>query len=296
VFLYAARRGLAPLIACYDCGHIFRCPDSGAPYSLLRTYKDGEEQRWFYSSTSGKRVRAADVCPQCGSWRLREHGVGIQQAYDDMRERFPKAELFLFDHTTANTHKKAQKIADAFFASKRAILLGTTMALPYLSRTIDTTGIISYEAMRAIPTWRADETVLSLLLYLREHTQRDVVVQTRSEPDELLEHARRGLIDQFYDGEIALRQALSYPPYSVFILLTFVGTKAHVEKIESELTRALSAWTPTFYSAPLSQPEKTVRYGLIRLSAREYPQKELLDALRLLPPYIRIEVNPDRIV
>ena len=37
VFLYAARKGLAPLVLCYDCGYIFRCPDSGAPYSLLQT-------------------------------------------------------------------------------------------------------------------------------------------------------------------------------------------------------------------------------------------------------------------
>jgi primosomal protein N' len=296
VFLYAARRGIAPLITCYDCGYIFRCPDSGAPYSLLRTYKDGEEQRWFYSSTSGKRVRAADVCPQCGSWRLREYGVGIQQAYDDMRARFPKAELFLFDHTTASTHAKAQKIADAFYASKRAILLGTSMALPYLGRGVDTTGVISYEAMRAIPTWRADETVLSLLLFLREHTQRDVVIQTRSEPDELLEYARRGLIDQFYDGEIALREALGYPPYSVFILLSYLGSKAHVEKVEEQLKGQLAAWSPSFYSAPHSLPEKTLRYALIRRSAQEYPDKTLLDTLRMLPPYIKIEVNPDRIV
>ena len=83
VFLFAARRGLAPVVACIDCSYIFRCPDSGTPYSLMRTYNAAApEERWFVSSTSGRRVRASDVCPQCGSWRLRERGIGLQQVAD----------------------------------------------------------------------------------------------------------------------------------------------------------------------------------------------------------------------
>lgn len=42
VFFYAARRGLAPVVACIDCGYIFRCPDSNTPYSLVRTQKNDE--------------------------------------------------------------------------------------------------------------------------------------------------------------------------------------------------------------------------------------------------------------
>jgi primosomal protein N' (replication factor Y) (superfamily II helicase) len=296
VFLYAARRGLAPAVTCYDCGFIFRCPDSGAPYSLLRTFRGDDEERWFVSGTSGKRVRAADVCERCGSWRLREQGIGIQNVYDQISKLFPKTEIFLFDHTTATTYTKAKKIIDQFYATKRSILVGTSMVLPYLSRPVDTSAVMSYEATRAVPTWRADETIFSLLVTLREITHKDVVIQMRTEPDELIELSRRGLIDQFYEGEIAVRKALGYPPYSAFVLLSWSGTKPEVQKIEESIEPLLRKFEPQFYSAPQSNANKTLRYCLIRVKAESWPNSELMAVLRSLPPYIKIEVNPDRIV
>lgn len=295
-FLHAARRGLAPAVTCYDCGYIFRCPDSGAPYSLLRTFKGDEEERWFLSGTSGKRIRAADVCIHCGSWRLREQGIGIQQVYDEMQKLFPKVNIFLFDHTTATTHTKAKKIIDAFYEAKKGILIGTNMALPYISKPVTVSAIMSYEATRAVPTWRADETIFSLLVALREFTQKDVVIQMRTEPDELLQLATRGSIDQFYDGEIAIRQALLYPPYSVFILLSWLGTKEQTQSIETVVQKALSEYEVQYYSAPQSNSTKTLRYGLLRLEKHKWPNLELIEILREFPPYIKIEINPDRIV
>lgn len=296
LFLYGARRGLAPVVVCYDCGYIFRCPDSGAPYSLFRTHKDGKEERWFISGTSGKRIKAADVCTDCGSWRLREQGIGIQQVYDEIHKRFPDHSVFLFDHSTATTHKKAQRIIDSFYESKTGILIGTSMALPYLQTPIDVSAVMSYEATRSLPTWRAEETIFSLLVRLREITIKDVVVQLRTQPDELLNLASKGLVAQFYESEIEVRKALGYPPYCVFILLSWSGTKEQTQTVETSLTRMLGTTTAQYYSAPLSNSVHTLRYGLIRISALKWPDKELIETLRALPPYIKIEINPDRIV
>jgi primosomal protein N' len=296
VFLYSSRRGLAPIVICNDCGHIFRCPDSGAPYSLLRTHKDQEEFRWFYCGTSGKRVRASDTCPDCGSWRLREQGIGIQQVYDYVKKEFPGLVLFLMDHTTANTHRKAKQIAQKFYDTKKAVLVGTNLALPYLTEQIECTAVISYEAMRAVPTWRADETVFSQLMMLRELTSKDLVVQTRSGTDELLTLAEKGLVDQFYDGEIDVRKALSYPPYSTFILLTWKGTKEQTLTIEETVKKQLIGNEVACYNSPLSTDQKTIRYGLLRIPSEQYPSPSLISSLRNLPPYIKIEINPAKII
>ena len=296
VFLYAARRGMAPLVTCYDCGHIFRCPDSGAPYSLLKTFKNNQEERWFFSSTSGKRVRAPDVCNMCGSWRLREQGIGIQKVTDVIRKEFSQSDIFLLDHTTARTHSKTKNILKQFYDAKKAILIGTSMALPYITKPVECSAVISYEAMRAVPTWRADETVFSQLITLREITSKEVLVQTRNDPDELLTLASRGLVDQFYDGEITLRKALSYPPYSVFVLLSWLGNKTQAQEIETYITAHIPDIEIQFYNAPQSTEEKTVRFGLLRIEEKTYPNKEIVEKLRSLPPYIKIEINPSRIV
>ena len=194
VFMYGARRGIAPVVTCIDCGYIFRCPDSQTPYSLLKTIaKDGTEERWFVSGTSGKKIRAADTCPSCGSWRLRPRGIGIQQVFDEAVANFAPAKVFLLDHITGSTSKKAKKIIDDFYATRGAILVGTQMALPYLSlQGVDLSAIISLDATRSNPTWRADENVFRLLLQLRELSHKEVLVQTRTTPDSVLQNAIHG--------------------------------------------------------------------------------------------------------
>ena len=152
-FLLAARRGLAPVVACADCGHIFRCPDSGRPYSLMKTQKrvlvspesgatELIEERWFVSGTSGKRVRAPDSCPMCSSWRLRERGIGIQHIQEELRRLHPDTPVIVFDHTTATTFKKAQRLITNFYDTKGAILLATPMVLPYLDAPVEHAAVV----------------------------------------------------------------------------------------------------------------------------------------------------------
>lgn len=295
-FVYSARRGLAPVVACGDCGYIFRCPDSGAPYSLLRTVKNGEEQRWFLSSVSGRRVRAADTCPECGSWRLRERGIGIQQIEDFLKENLPPEKIFVLDHSSAPTPKKARGIVADFYATKGAILLGTSLAVTYLEKPVAVSAVTSMDALRATPTWRIDEDALSLLLRLREMTDDKMFIQSRLDSDNLLEFARSGQISDFFDEELRLRQELHYPPFYKLIHLTLAGTVDAVRLLESQITETLTPFGFAFYSAPSSVPSKTIRYGLCRIPASSWPKTDLLEVLKNLPPSVKVEIDPPRIV
>ena len=298
VFLYAARRGLAPVVACIDCGYIFRCPDSNTPYSLIRTTDaKGDEVRWFVSSTSGQKIKAADVCPDCGSWRLRERGIGIQQVYDELVTQLPNDSITLLDGQTAPTQKKASTIAKQFWSEKSGVLIGTQIAMPYLFNGVDFSAIVSLDATRAIPTWRADESLFRLLLKLRESTEKEVLVQTRTEPDLLLTHASRGALERFYDDEIGLRQMLLYPPYARFILLTWTGTSESAKETQKRLQMLLGTADIQYYFNPNSTMKRTHGHALLRFEDANAPkQAELMTKLRALPPHIKTEVNPDRIV
>lgn len=299
VFLFSARRGLAPVVYCIDCGHIFLCPDSGTPYSLMRTFDQaGAEQRWFVSSTSGRRVRAADTCPDCGSWRLRERGIGIQHIEDECRKIFPTVPLTIFDHTTATTHKKAVKLTEKVAGEKGHILLGTSLAVPYLPSNIHLSAIVSLDATRAIPTWRADEMLFKLLMSLRETTIQEVIVQTRTGTDELLVNASRGAIDRFYDEEIALRKMANYPPFNQFVFISWQGQAEAVKNAEGLIKMLLEKHhlkDGQIYSNPKSTPDKILRHCLIKLPTLA-GQENLINDLRSLPPYFTIAINPDRIV
>lgn len=297
VFFYAARRGLAPVVSCIDCGHIFRCPDSNTPFSLVRTVKHGKEERWFVSGTSGRRIRAADACSVCGSWRLRERGIGIQHIYDEWKNNMPTSDITLLDSTTAPTPKQAIKIATEFFKKRSSILIGTQVALPFLSAGVEVSAVISLDAARTVPTWRADESLFRLLVRLRECTAKEVIIQTRTETDNLLIHATRGAVERFYDDEIALRKMLHYPPYSTFVLLTWVGTSTSVHEVEIPIKNALAKFAVQYYNNPNSTNVKTERHGLIRVPVENSElYSSLLEKLRTLPPFVKIEIDPERIV
>ncbi len=298
VFLYAARRGLAPLVNCIDCGFIFRCPDSGAPYSLIRIKKNGLEERWFVSATSGRKIKAADTCQQCGSWRLRERGLGAQYVYDEWTEMNSNTPTFLLDNLTANTIKKAKEIASDFLHTPGSVLIGTQLSLPFIYEIPDLSIITSLDAARSIPSWRADEFIFKLILKLREHTKQETIVQTRSTPDNLLLWAKRGEIEKFYNEEIPLRKMLNYPPFSTFILLSWRGNSNAVKKQESELSLIFNEENIQYYNDSASFDDKIIRHALIKIlpNITDNKKTELMTKLRRLPPEIKIEINPDKIV
>lgn len=296
VFLYAARRGLAPIIACFDCGEIMRCPQSGAPYSLIQTNRAGVVKRWFVASTSGIRVPAFDTCPNCHSWRLKERGIGIQHIEKVCPDIFPDTPLITFDTTKITSAKTLRDIKHQMNTAKGALILGTQAILPHLPDSIEVSCVTSLEAARSIPTWRADEVLLRLLFQLRDSSAKEVLVQTRSEPDDILALAGRGSIEQFYTEQFSLRKTIHYPPFTTFIHLTWNGNAKAVEEQEHNLIQRLQPYTLHIYSPPQQPASTQVRYGLLRIAHQEWPDDHLLEKLRFLPPNVRIMVNPDRIV
>jgi primosomal protein N' len=259
--------------------------------------KNGQEERWFVSSTSGRREKAADVCLNCGSWRLRERGIGIQQVADEWQQIMPECDITVLDNLTATTQKQAQKIANEFFAKRSGVLIGTQIALPYLNQGVDVSAVISLDATRAIPTWRADEYLFRLLMRLRECTAKEVVVQTRTEPDNLLLLATQGAVERFYDDEIALRSMMKYPPYSTFVLLSWMGSISSIIDLGKPVEALLEKFEIQYYNNPNSSKEKTLRHGLIRVPQSNRDELlEIITLLRRVPPYVKVEINPERIV
>jgi primosomal protein N' len=297
MFLFAARRGLAPLVACADCGFIFRDPESGAPLSLYTVRKGDMEERYLYSAASGYRERMPDTCGMCNGWRLRERGIGIQFVERELLQKFPDMPLTVLDHTTATTDMKVRNVVRTFYTKEGQVLLGTALAIPYLTTPLDATGVVSMDSLLSVPSWRQQEEVFGTLMTLREKTLGPVMVQTRHRADErVLALAARGEIGAFYDEEIEARRAWSYPPYADFILLSYKGPKDAVMNTEAELRTLFLPQGIVFYGTPEAEGVSSMRRGLMRFPRGSWPQKEVVEHIRRLSPAIKVEFNPERIV
>ena len=175
-------------------------------------------------------------------------------------------------------------------------MLGTYMAIPYLTKDIDTSLVVSLDALLTTPTWRLEEENLALLLRLREITKGTVYIQSRTKDHELITYAKHAEVERFYTEEISLRKSFNYPPFVRFIHLTWQGTLEEAKKIETLVNTLLAPFGITTYQSPLAPKDGIVLHGLIRTPASSWPNNTLVALLKQLPPSIRIVHDPDRIV
>jgi len=90
---------------------------------------------------------------------------------------------------------------------------------------------------------------------------------------------------------------VQYPPVCTFILLTWAGSLEASNNAEALITNTLRDEQIQCYNHPHSTESKVMRHGLIRLNPEDKAAYiDTLDRLRSLPPYVKIEVNPERIV
>ena len=293
VFLYAARKGLAPLTVCNDCGTPITDPATGAPMTLHKT----EAGNMFLSYRSGALMPANISCKKCGSWNLVSLGIGVERVHEEVEKMFKDYDVFLLSKDTANTHAKAKKIRDAFFNTRSAILVGTERALPYLREPVELSVVASIDSMLSLSAWRAHEYALTTLFYIRDHTQDAMLVQTRQHENEVIRAFALGNPTEFIRNELKERKTFGYPPFTTFIGLTWSGTEVSVERLSQQISELLKTWDVV---GPL--PPRAVgrnRYlarAVIRLERNEWPNAPLVSLLKDLPREVSIAVDPDEIV
>jgi primosomal protein N' len=293
LFVYSARKGLAPITVCCECGAVVTSSYSDAPMVLHKTSRGNI----FMCHQNGEIRSANECCKKCGSWKLTALGGGIELVEEQLKERLPDAHIFRIDGDSTTTHKQAQKVAESWYDTPGSILIGTEMALPYITEPVENIAVASIDSMLSIPDFKIETKMFSLLLTIRALVEKEFIIQTRNPDQRVIRDVLAGNLMEFYREEIRVREQLEYPPFSLFIKVTVSGAKEAVAEKMSELEtlfanydfRVFSAFTPAPYG-------KQTSHALIKLSPSEWPQKALLEKLQGLPPQIMVQVDPESIL
>jgi len=293
VVVFASRKGLAPLTVCNDCGTPVTDPVTGVPMVLHKT----TEGNIFLSHRSGAMLPSHTTCKTCNGWNLVTLGVGVDRVLADLEKTFPETPVFLFTTDTAKTHSAAKKKSREFFGTKGAVMVGTERMLPYITEPVELAVVASMDSMLSLPVWRAHEHALSILFYLRERAENALAVQTRRPEHDVIKTFVSGNPSDFYRSDIAERERYGYPPFSIFIGLSWKGTRASVEKLrllvqESFAHLDLVGPLPEIASGNALWESRAV----IRLSKSAWPDHALAERLKNLPPAIEVTIDPDEIV
>lgn len=277
ILLFGARKGLAPTTVCGDCGFVLPCLNCGAPVVLHRQ----NEATVYICHACRARRESATTCGYCGSWRLVPLGIGTEEIARQARELFPHGHTAILDRDHAPTDRQAQAIAEKFRAMG-GILVGTELAFFHVG-PVAYSALVSADALFSVPDFGINERIFYLVSRVREMTRKESLIQTRNIGKQVLAWGAQGNIVDFYQDEIEERQALLYPPFSIFVKVT--APEKEKERL-ALIKESLARWKPDVFKDSL----------IIRIPRSSWPDPELARALSLLGPQFSIKVDPESIL
>ncbi len=298
IFLFTARKGLAPITVCEDCGSVLRSPNSGVPLVLFSEKKEGEKSRRIYKCPKTNEIFSAiDRCPTCTGWRLKMLGIGSETVDAELAKEFPDKERILVDADTTKTHQETKKALEYFYTTPGSILVGTEKVVPYLSEQIPRSAIVSIDSLFAVPSFMIHEKILRTLFTIAQKSEH-FFIQTRNASEKILDTLKKGNVIDFYTNELKERKQFRYPPFSVLVKVSREVATKERPVLEKKLLTLFEAYAPAFFPSHASKKGMITLNMLFKVEPKEWKEQknELREKLSSLPMDYIIRVNPDALV
>jgi primosomal protein N' (replication factor Y) len=232
--LLADRKGYASGLHCAECGAVEQCPRCAVALPYDR------HSRGLRCRFCGHRARAPDVCSRCGGARLRLLGAGTERIAAAVRR--VTALVWRLD---SDVLAREPDVAAHLEPLRRGggVLVSTAVILPWLEVIRpDLVAVVAADRMLHRPEFRASERALALLRTAGMAARTRVIVET-ADPGHPAIRALQGLgLRQFYASELAMRQALGYPPFRALASVTFTARSA--ASAEAAAARLMAAAAP----------------------------------------------------
>lgn len=223
--LFVNRRGYNNFLSCPLCGKVVLCPHCSV--SLTRHNRDRHHRTPYLSCHyCGYQESVPAKCPECGSDSFQFMGFGTQKAEEELGERFPDAKLLRMDADTTAAKFSYDQMLEDFRSGKSDILIGTQMVTKgHDFPKVTLVGVLSADNSLYNDDYRANERTFALLTQVVGRAGRGekpgrAIIQTYSPDHPVLTMAATQDYVSFYEREIALRKALTFPPYCDLALLT----------------------------------------------------------------------------
>ncbi|MEW5768245.1 MAG: primosomal protein N' [bacterium] len=230
--LFLNRRGFANFVQCRKCGFVFGCPACSVS---LTYHAAGLKLRCHYCDY---RRPLPHICPECQGDKIRHWGLGTQRVEEELTRLFPQARIGRLDRDTTTRRKSLEDMLSSFQHGGIDILVGTQMIAKGLDfPQVTLVGVISADTALNLPDFQAAERTFSLLTQVAGRAGRGkrpglVIIQTYTPQHYSLQATVTHDYHSFYRQEIAIREALAYPPFAHLTKITIKGPE------ESQVARA----------------------------------------------------------
>ena len=222
--LFLNRRGTSSFMQCRSCGFGLRCRrcDVGMTY-----HRQANRLLCHYC---GDRRIPPPKCPRCHALRMSYYGLGTQAVVDEVRTRFPDANVLRWDRDAARRPDEHRGLLERFRSGEAQVLVGTQMIAKGLHfPSVTLVGVVLADVGLHVPDFRAGERAFQLLCQVagragRGRREGRAVVQTYQPDNYAIKAAAVQDYRRFYRQEIAHRREQGNPPFSRLIRLLYNHT------------------------------------------------------------------------
>jgi primosomal protein N' (replication factor Y) len=238
--IFLNRRGYSSQISCKGCGEVISCPRCSVSLTHHATAGGGK----LLCHLCGYEEPMPRKCPSCESDKLSFLGFGTQKLEGELNKYIPDLRVMRMDADTTSGKLAYDKMLDDFRSERADILLGTQMvAKGHDFPKVTLVGVALADTSLFVSDFRAAERTFSLLTQVigragRAEAGGTAAIQTYAPKNETIRLACLQDYEKFYEGEIAIRRELSYPPFCDLVQLSLISEN---ERALSEYGKKLSA-------------------------------------------------------
>ena len=219
VILFQNRRGYSTMLECKDCGWVPHCSNCNVSLTL---HKFDNKLVCHYC---GEKFNVPTKCPQCGSTKITDKGLGTEKIEEQVQSLFPSARIARLDYDTAQSRKNYERIIGEFSEGNIDILIGTQMITKGLDfPNVSLVGILNADNMLNFPDFRAFERSFQLMAQVsgragRRQKRGRVIIQTFSPDHEIIRQVLANNYKAMFENQMRERELFHYPPTCSFVII-----------------------------------------------------------------------------
>ena len=254
--VFLNRRGYNSFITCRACGENVRCPNCSVSltYHTRRAIDDGDEEGYLRRRMAsgilachycGYRTRVPATCPSCGSDHFAFMGYGTQRVEEELNGILPEKRVVRMDMDTTSGKFAHEAILSGFRSGETDVLVGTQMVTKgHDFPRVTLVGVLNADSSLYLDDFRASERTFAMLTQVVGRAGRGsdpgvAVVQTMNPGSEVIALAAKQDYEAFYEREIRIRRALTFPPFCDIAVVTLSSAD---ETLVGQSSVRLSAW------------------------------------------------------
>ncbi|WP_303291781.1 primosomal protein N' [Marinobacter sp. SS5-14b] len=228
--VFVNRRGFAPVVMCFDCGHIEECPRCDTRLTFHR------KDRAMRCHHCDFQMAASHTCPKCKSENFKPVGQGTERTEDTLAEQFPDTPIIRVDRDSTQRKGSIQAILKKVNSGDPCILVGTQMlAKGHDFPNVTLVAVVNADGGLFSVDFRAPEQMIQTLLQVSGRAGRGekpgtVLIQTCHSDHPLLTALCNGDYTAIADQLLAERESGQLPPFRAMAIL-----RAEADTMQSSL-------------------------------------------------------------